>query len=48
MKKLNAKSKKFGFKIEYPEKMFGTLPEHRILYRYNERMKVLLGIKNWW
>ena len=48
IEKLNAKSEKFGFKIEYPEKMYGTLTEHRILYRYNERMKELLGIKNWW
>lgn len=45
---LKIKSKEYGFKIEYPEKMYGTLPEHRILYRYNERMKELLGIKNWW
>jgi hypothetical protein len=45
---LKIKSKKYGFLIEYPEKMYGTLVEHRILYKYNERMKELLGIKNWW
>ncbi|WP_188363233.1 hypothetical protein [Flavobacterium orientale] len=48
IEKLKSKSEKFGFKIEYPEKMHGTLAEHRILFRYNERMKELLGIKNWW
>jgi hypothetical protein len=44
---LESKSKKVGFKIEYPENMHGTLTEHRILYKYNERMRELLGIKNW-
>ena len=48
IEQLKLKSKEYGFKIEYPEKMYGTLEEHRILYRYNERMKELLGIKNWW
>jgi hypothetical protein len=48
IKQLESKSEEFGFKIEYPENMHGTLTEHRILYRYNERMKELLGIKNWW
>ena len=48
IKKLNAKSQEFGFKIEYADEMRGTLTEHRILYRYNERMRELLGIKNRW
>jgi len=48
IKQLESKSEEFGFKIEYPENMHETLTEHRILYRYNERMKELLGIKNWW
>ncbi|GGD27024.1 hypothetical protein [Flavobacterium orientale] len=47
IEQLKSKSEKFGFKIEYPEKMYGTLAEHRILFRYNERMKELLGIKDW-
>ena len=48
IEQLELKSKEYGFEIEYPEKMSGTLEEHRILYRYNDRMKELLGIKNWW
>ena len=48
IEQLELKSKEFGFAIEYPEKMHGTLAENRILYRYNERMRELLGIKNWW
>lgn len=48
IKQLKLKSKEFGFVIEYLEKMRGILSEHRILYRYNERMKVLLGINNRW
>lgn len=48
VEKLRLKSIEYGFKIEYPDKMYGTLAEHRILYRYNERMRELLGIKNWW
>ena len=48
IEQLELKSNEFGFEIEYPEKMNGTLSEHRILYNYNERMRELLGIKNWW
>ncbi len=48
LKQLKSKSKEFGFKIEYPNKMSGILAEHRILYRYNNRMRELLGLKNWW
>jgi hypothetical protein len=48
MENLESKSKEFGFKIEYPEKMVGTLSEQRVIYRYNNRMRELLGIKSWW
>lgn len=48
LNELERKSIEFGFEIQYPEKMSGILAEHRILYRYNNRMKELLGIKNWW
>ncbi|WP_299056883.1 hypothetical protein [uncultured Polaribacter sp.] len=48
IEQLELKSKEYRFEIEYPEKMYGILEEHRILYRYNDRMKELLGIKNWW
>jgi hypothetical protein len=44
---LERKSIEFGFEIEYPQKMSGILAEHRILYRYNNRMRELLGIKKW-
>ena len=48
IEQLELKANEFGFEIEYPEKMSGILSEHRILYKYNERMRELLGIKNWW
>lgn len=41
-------SKKYNFKYEYIFGCLNSKAERRIAYRYNEKMKKLIGIKNVW
>jgi len=41
-------SKKYGFEYEYIMGCITSEPKMRIIYRYNETMKKLIGVKNVW
>lgn len=48
IKKREKLSKKYNFKYEYIFGCLNSQAERRIAYRYNKKMKELIGIKNVW
>ena len=48
LKRRKELSQKYGFEYEYIMGCIGSQPKSRIMFRYNEVMKKLIGIKNVW